>query len=147
MDFEVAPEPQQLIDSVRSVLAQQCPPALVRGVVENGGAPEQPWKSARELGWTAIDPGPRRRLDALARRGRETVGMALGLLVVLLISGMIEAFVTPSGLPTWARIGIGLLAELIFLGYAFGLGRRAVRAGEVGDITALERGDAAPTAH
>jgi alkylation response protein AidB-like acyl-CoA dehydrogenase len=55
MDFEIAPEQQHLVDSVRSVLAQECPPALVRDVVENGGAPEQPWKSARELGWTAVD--------------------------------------------------------------------------------------------
>jgi alkylation response protein AidB-like acyl-CoA dehydrogenase len=37
------------------VLAQECPTALVRDVVENGAAPEQPWKSARELGWTSID--------------------------------------------------------------------------------------------
>src|SRR5512145_306043 len=55
MDFEVTPEQQELIGSVRSVLAQECPAALVRDIVENGGAPEQPWKSARELGWTAID--------------------------------------------------------------------------------------------
>jgi alkylation response protein AidB-like acyl-CoA dehydrogenase len=55
MDFEVTPEQQELVDSVRSVLAQECPPALVRDVVENGSAPEQPWKSARELGWTGID--------------------------------------------------------------------------------------------
>ena len=55
MDFEITPEQQELIDSVRSVLAQECPTALVRDVVENGSAPEQPWKSARELGWTSID--------------------------------------------------------------------------------------------
>lgn len=55
MDFEVTPEEQELVDSVRSVLARECPTALVRDVVENGSTPEQPWKSARELGWTAID--------------------------------------------------------------------------------------------
>jgi alkylation response protein AidB-like acyl-CoA dehydrogenase len=55
MDFEITPEQQDLIESVRSVLAQECPTALVRDVVENGSAPEQPWKSARELGWTSID--------------------------------------------------------------------------------------------
>jgi alkylation response protein AidB-like acyl-CoA dehydrogenase len=27
----------------------------VRDIVENGSAPEQPWKSARELGWASID--------------------------------------------------------------------------------------------
>jgi alkylation response protein AidB-like acyl-CoA dehydrogenase len=55
MDFEITPEQQDLIDSVRSVLAHECPTALVRDVVENDAAPEQPWKSARELGWTSID--------------------------------------------------------------------------------------------
>lgn len=55
MDFEITPEQQQLLDSVRSVLANECSTALVRDVVENGSAPEQPWKSARELGWTSID--------------------------------------------------------------------------------------------
>ena len=55
MDFEITPEQQELVDSVRSVLARECPTALVRDVVENGSAPEQPWKCARELGWTAID--------------------------------------------------------------------------------------------
>jgi alkylation response protein AidB-like acyl-CoA dehydrogenase len=55
MDFEITPEQQELVDSVRSVLANECPTALVRDVVENGSAPEQPWKCARELGWTAID--------------------------------------------------------------------------------------------
>jgi alkylation response protein AidB-like acyl-CoA dehydrogenase len=55
MDFEVTPEQQDLIDAVRSVLARECPTALVRDIIENGSAPEQPWKSARELGWTAID--------------------------------------------------------------------------------------------
>lgn len=52
------------------------------------------------LGWTVIDPGPRRRRDALAQEGRAALGMDLGLALVLLVSGAIEAFVTPSGLPT-----------------------------------------------
>jgi alkylation response protein AidB-like acyl-CoA dehydrogenase len=37
------------------VLTRECPTALVRDVVERGSTAEQPWKSARELGWTAID--------------------------------------------------------------------------------------------
>jgi uncharacterized membrane protein SpoIIM required for sporulation len=98
------------------------------------------------LGWTVVDPGPLPRVQAVAACGRTTVGMALGLTGVLLVSGVIEAFVTPSGLPTWARVGIGVLAELAFLGYVVGLGRRAVRAGETGDVMAQEAGDYAPTA-
>jgi len=81
------------------------------------------------LGWTVIDPGPRPRGQALAEEGRAAVTVALGLVVVLLVSGMIEAFVTPSPLPTWARITIGLAAEAAFLGYVIAAGRRAARAG------------------
>jgi uncharacterized membrane protein SpoIIM required for sporulation len=96
------------------------------------------------LGWTAIDPGPRRRAEALAEQGRAVVSVALGLVVVLLVSGLIEALVTPSPLPTWARIGIGVLAEAAFLAYIVYFGRRALRAGQTGD---LERPpDVAPSA-
>jgi uncharacterized membrane protein SpoIIM required for sporulation len=86
------------------------------------------------LGWTIIDPGPRPRAVALAQEGRQTITIALGLIVVLGVSGLIEAFVTPSGLATWARIGIGGCALAAFLGYVIVLGRRAAAAGESPDI-------------
>ncbi len=70
--------------------------------------------------------------------------VALGLAGVLLVSGVLEAFVTPSGLPTAARIGIGVLAELAFLVYVIGYGRRGVRAGATGDLSAAEREDVLP---
>ncbi|MFH9432355.1 stage II sporulation protein M [Streptomyces sp. NPDC017615] len=98
------------------------------------------------LGWTVIDPGPRSRRTALAEEGRAAVGMAIGLAVVLLVSGAIEGFVTPSGLPTWARITIGVAAELAFLAYVFVLGGRAVREGETGDLQEVERSASVPTA-
>jgi uncharacterized membrane protein SpoIIM required for sporulation len=98
------------------------------------------------LGWTVLNPGPRTRAVALATEGRATAAMALGLACVLLVSGVIEAFVTPSGLPTWARIGIGALAEIAFLTYVFVLGRRAARAGVTGDVDARYGGDVRPEA-
>ncbi|MCL6672620.1 stage II sporulation protein M [Streptomyces panaciradicis] len=98
------------------------------------------------LGWTVVDPGPRTRRTALAEEGRAAIGMAIGLALVLFVSGAIEGFVTPSGLPTWARIGIGVVAELTFLAYVFVLGGRAARAGETGDVEAAERSAAVPTA-
>jgi alkylation response protein AidB-like acyl-CoA dehydrogenase len=55
MDFEITPEQQELVDSVRAVLEREVPTSLVRDIVENGSGPEQPWKSACELGWAAID--------------------------------------------------------------------------------------------
>jgi uncharacterized membrane protein SpoIIM required for sporulation len=94
------------------------------------------------LGWCVIDPGPRPRSRALAEEGRAAVTIALGLIVVLLISGVIEAFVTPSPLPTWARILIGVVAEVAFLSYAILLGRRASAAGQTPDME--EAPDVAP---
>lgn len=98
------------------------------------------------LGWTVIDPGPRSRRTALAEEGRAALGMAIGLALVLFVSGAIEGFVTPSGLPTWARIGIGIAAELAFLTYVYVLGGRAVREGATGDLETAERSAVLPTA-
>ncbi|HEV2778666.1 MAG TPA: stage II sporulation protein M [Actinophytocola sp.] len=99
--------------------------------------------SGLRLGWTVVDPGGESRGSALARLGRSVGGVALGLALVLLVSGLIEAFVTPSGLPTWARIGIGLLAEAAFLGYVLIFGRHASAAGHTGDVDAAYAGDTA----
>ena len=86
------------------------------------------------LGWQIIAPGPRPRSVALAEEGRSTLTIALGLVVVLLVSGVVEAFVTPSPLPTWARIALGAVVWIAFLVYVFVLGGRAARAGDVGDV-------------
>jgi hypothetical protein len=83
---------------------------------------------------------------AFAEAGRTVVGIALGLAAVLLVSGLIEGFVTPSALPTWARIAIGVVAEAAFFAYVFVVGRRAYLGGVTGDISRLAVGDSAPVA-
>jgi uncharacterized membrane protein SpoIIM required for sporulation len=98
------------------------------------------------IGWTVIDPGRRTRSQALGDEVRAATTIALALVAVLAVAGTIEAFVTPSGLPTWARIAIGCVAEAAFLAYVVVFGRRAVAAGETGDLTATERGDRQPVA-
>ncbi len=86
------------------------------------------------LGWSVIAPGDRPRGQVLAEQGRGVVSVAVGLVGVLGVSGLIEALVTPSSLPTFVRVGIGIIAELAFLFYIGYFGRRAVKAGETGDI-------------
>jgi uncharacterized membrane protein SpoIIM required for sporulation len=89
------------------------------------------------IGWAWIAPGPlRTRGRALAETTREGMLVALGLAPVLGVSGLLEAFVTPSGLPTVLRVGIGLLAWLGFLGYVFVLGARAAQDGASADLDA-----------
>ncbi|MDQ6716413.1 MAG: stage II sporulation protein M, partial [Actinomycetota bacterium] len=94
--------------------------------------------------WAWIEPGPRTRMDGIAQEGRAAMSVALGLVVVFAVSGAVEAFVTPSALPTWARIGIGVLAESAFLAYVFTVGRRAARLGQTGDVSLRDQGDTAP---
>jgi len=62
---------------------------------------------------------------------------------VLAVSGLLEAVVTPSPLPTWLRIGIGVVAEAAFLAYVVYFGRQAVAADETGDIA--DAPDVVPT--
>jgi len=90
--------------------------------------------SGMRLGWSVISPGDRPRTQALAEQGRAVVSVAVGLVAVLLVSGLIESLVTPSPLPTFVRIGIGVLAEVAFLTYVIYFGRRGVAAGESGDV-------------
>ncbi len=98
------------------------------------------------LGWRLIDPGPRRRSEAIAQEGRSAVAIAIGLVPVLAVSGLIEAFVTPSGLPPWARLAIGALAELALLYVIVRLGRRGRDLGATGDLAGLDAVDVAPVA-
>jgi uncharacterized membrane protein SpoIIM required for sporulation len=97
-------------------------------------------------GWAWVAPGTRPRAEALAEAGRTAAVATLGLAGVLAVSGVLEAFVTPSGLPTWARIGIGAVAEVAFIGYVVVLGRRGLRAGATGDILEEESAALLPTA-
>jgi hypothetical protein len=71
--------------------------------------------------------------------------VALGLVGVLAVSGLIEAFVTPSGLPTVLRVGVGVLAWVAFIGYVVVLGRRAERAGAETDLAPELRDATVPT--
>jgi uncharacterized membrane protein SpoIIM required for sporulation len=89
------------------------------------------------IGWAWVAPGPlRTRGRALAETARAGMLVALGLVGTLAVSGLIEAFVTPSGLPTEIRIGIGFLAWAGFLAYVFVLGHRASVLARTADLEA-----------
>lgn len=85
--------------------------------------------------WAWVRPGTLPRGWALARTARSLVTVAIGLVPVLLVSGLVEGFVTPSGLPVAVRIGIGAAVWIAFLAYMLVLGGRAHRAGARGDLS------------
>ena len=90
--------------------------------------------------WAWIAPGHRTRTQALAEDGRALFMIVVGLALALLVSGVIEGTVTRQDWPWPIKIGIGTLALAAFLYYQWGLGRRAARAGETGDLEEFESG-------
>ncbi|MFF1883997.1 stage II sporulation protein M [Pseudarthrobacter sp. NPDC058196] len=90
--------------------------------------------------WAVVSPGPRTRSRAVAEEGRSLVTVALGLVLVLFVSGLVEGFVTPSPLPAWARIGIGAAVLAAYWSYVLVWGRRAFLAGERGDLRSEDAG-------
>jgi uncharacterized membrane protein SpoIIM required for sporulation len=83
-----------------------------------------------------VRPGARTRGRAMAEEGRALFTVALGLVVVLAVSAVVEAFVTPQPWPAGVRIAIGALVLAGYWVYTIVLGRAAVRAGETGDVRA-----------
>ncbi|WP_159940590.1 MULTISPECIES: stage II sporulation protein M [unclassified Nocardiopsis] len=91
-----------------------------------------------KIGWTIIAPGDRTRMRALGEEARAAIAVALGLVAVLFVSGLIEGLVTGNAaagvLPIPVALGIGALAEVLFLAYVFTVGKKAYQEGETGDI-------------
>jgi uncharacterized membrane protein SpoIIM required for sporulation len=98
------------------------------------------------LFWAWVSPGADTRAASLAREGRILATVAIGLVGVLVVSGLIEGFVTPSALPAAVRIGIGAVALLAFLHLMLVRGRDVTRRGATGDLDEDTIGAADPVA-
>ncbi|WP_371151704.1 stage II sporulation protein M [Buchananella felis] len=93
-----------------------------------------------KLAWSVLVPGPKRRITALGSAGRSFVTVAGGLVIALAVSGVLEAFVTPSALPSAVKIALGALALAAFWLYAYVVGGRAHRAGMSADLEEARAG-------
>ena len=67
--------------------------------------------------WSWIAPGARTRRQALAEDGRAFFTIVVGIVLTLLISGIIEGFVTRQDWPWSIKIGIGTVALVVVLVY------------------------------
>lgn len=90
--------------------------------------------------WALVAPGTLPRAVSLAREGRAMFTVVVGLVLALALSGLVEGFVTGAEMPWALKIGIGVAALGVFLFYMLVVGRRAVRAGEDGDLDEVEAG-------
>lgn len=74
-------------------------------------------------GVAVIAPGALTRRQAFVVQGRRMAVVALALVPLLLVSALLEAYVTPSTLPTPIRVGLGLSALLAVVAIALTRGR------------------------
>jgi uncharacterized membrane protein SpoIIM required for sporulation len=61
-----------------------------------------------------LNPGSYLRRDALARESRSAVRMAVGCVPALIMAGCIEAFISPSHIPVWFKVALGLTLGAVF---------------------------------
>ena len=100
----------------------------ITAIVVAGGA-------GMQMGWALINPGDRARSEALVNEAQRAASIVIGLILVFICAGLIEGFVTPSPLDTWARVSIGVAAFCAFWSYVLALGPSAVALGHTGSIT------------
>src|SRR5438128_482501 len=75
------------------------------------------------LGHALLRPGLQLRREALARAARPAVELVVGTAPVLVIAGLIEGFISPSELPTAAKLAIGPLAGMALYALLLTVGR------------------------
>ena len=80
-----------------------------------------------QLGWSTLRPGLLSRRDALTRAAQRAVLLLLGSLPLLVLAGLIEGFVSPSGLPREVKWTLGPLTGVLFYWYLLHLPQRGRR--------------------
>lgn len=76
------------------------------------------------IGWALVDPGDRRRSRALAEAGVGAGVLVAGVVPAFVAAGLIEGYVTGSGLPAPAQLGIGVAAWAGYLTFLLAPARR-----------------------
>jgi uncharacterized membrane protein SpoIIM required for sporulation len=69
-------------------------------------------------------PGLLPRRESLARAGVEAVQLVLGTIPILIIAGVIEAFVSPTALPVPLKFSMAAALFVLLGAYLFGLSRK-----------------------
>lgn len=66
------------------------------------------------MGWALVDPGRRRRGEALAAEARVAVELVLGTAAWLVVAGLVEGLLTPAGLGRAVNWSVGLGLGVVF---------------------------------
>lgn len=81
--------------------------------------------SGMMIGYSIINPGDLTRGQALRKKGMEAAKIVIGCACFLVVAGIIEGFLSPSGLPPAVKIATGVGTGLAMYSYLFFAGNRA----------------------
>lgn len=79
------------------------------------------------VGDALLRPGLQRRADRLSETARTAAGLAIGAASLLVVAGLVESFVSPSGLPAAAKYATGAATGVSLYGWLLLGGRRPRR--------------------
>lgn len=96
--------------------------------------------AALRLLWSILVPGEVSRAVSFAKAGREFVPIAVGLVIFLGISGLEEAFLTPSQLLPGVKVAVAVIIYAALVAWVVGCGHRAKRLGLDADIADNQAG-------
>lgn len=83
------------------------------------------------IGYSIVDPGDLTRSQALKKTGIDAAKIVIGCACFLVLAGIIEGFISPSGLPAAVKVGTGVVTGLLMFGYLFLAGRTPAESGPV----------------
>ncbi|MEK7860984.1 MAG: stage II sporulation protein M [Chloroflexota bacterium] len=75
------------------------------------------------LAWAILHPGERTRGDALRLAGEQSIRVILLVVAALGVAGIVEAFVSPTPLPAWAKLAVGVTTGGALWSYVMFVGR------------------------
>lgn len=75
--------------------------------------------SGMMIGYAIIDPGDLTRGQALKKKGMEAAKIVIGCACFLVVAGIIEGFLSPSGLPAFVKVATGVGTGLAMYSYLF----------------------------
>ena len=85
-----------------------------------------------QLAWAILHPGLLSRGAALRIAARRAIVMVAGCVPLLIVAGLIEAFISPSDLPVWVKLAVAAGSGVALYSYLIGMGR--TRPGQASSI-------------
>jgi uncharacterized membrane protein SpoIIM required for sporulation len=74
------------------------------------------------LGWSLLNPGIHSRKDSLASAARTSVPIIISSIILLVMAGLIEGFISPTSLSFFEKASVGITSGIFMYGYLLLMG-------------------------